>query len=190
MDSKIVIGTNSYVTLEEANSYISNVYMSFTEQYKQWFSSELSDSDKESALISSALALNNLKYQGSKQVYVKQPLAFPRRYIVGPGVYYTPFVTQCADTSLVTGCAGGSNGLELAKQAQIENALAYVIYGCTFTNARKRSLSGLRSKSVADVKETYDNNGYLIDEAEKGIYAPAKVKHILAPWLSESIFTV
>lgn len=190
MGTKIVVGTNSYVTLDEADSYISDTYMSFTQEYKRWFNSEITDSDKETALISSALALNTLKYQGSKQVYAKQALAFPRRYLVGPGVYYTPFVVQCADTSLNTGCAGGSNGIELAKRAQIENAVAYIVYGCTFTNTKQRSLSGLKSKAVADVRETYDNSGYLMTEAEKGIYAPEKVRHILAPWLSESIFTV
>lgn len=189
MDSKIQVNVNSYVTLEEATEYVSTYYMTTSAEYQAWNSDSLSDSDKETALIASTQALNNLKYNGRKRV-AGQKLAFPRVNVLMPGIYYTPFVVQSADTSLM-GCGfGNDNGLEAAKSAQIENALAHILYGCVYTNTKKRALSGLTSKRVDDVSESYANRTDLLYEAETGLYAPNKVKVLLKSWLDESVFTL
>lgn len=186
---KIEVGVNSYVTLEEAQAYVSTFYMSTSAEFKAWTSETLSDDDKETALIASAQALNNLKYNGRKRV-PGQKLAFPRVTVLMPGIYWTPFVVQYADTSLSSCGYGGDNGLESAKAAQIENALAHILYGCTYTTTKKRALSGITSKRVDDVAESYSNRTDLLYEAETGLYAPNKVKALLKSWLDESVFTL
>lgn len=188
MATKIEVGVNSYVTLEEAAKYVATYYMSGSAEFKAWNSEELSDADKETALIASAQALNTLKYSGRKKI-AGQRLAFPRANTLMPGIYYTPFVVQSQDASLM-GCGFGDNGLEAAKAAQIENAVAHVLLGCTYTNTKRRALSGITSKRVDDVSESYANGGALLYEAETGLYAPNKIKALLKSWLDESVFTL
>lgn len=189
MSSKINIGINSYVTLDEATEYVSTYYMSTSAEYKAWNNDGLSNSDRETALISSAQAINNLKYNGRKKI-AGQKLAFPRANVLTPGIYFTPFIIQAADTSLMTGGFGSDDGMEAAKQAQIENAVAHVMYGCVFSSTKKRALSGITSKHVDDVSESYNNRTDLLYDAETGLYAPNKVKVLLKSWLDESVFTL
>lgn len=188
MASKIQVGINSYVDLNDANEYVSLYYMSTSPEYQAWFSDSMTDSDKETALVASAQALNGFKYSGRKAV-AGQKLAFPRVNMLLPGIYYTPFVVQSKDASL-TSFGGGDNGLEAAKSAQIENAVAQVMFGCLTTKTRARALSGITSKRVDDVSESYSNNSTLIKSAETGIYNPAKIKTLLKSWLDESVFTL
>lgn len=189
MDSKIQVGVNSYVTLDEATQYVQMYYMSNSPEFKAWFNEELSDSDREVCLISSAQALNSLKYNGRKRV-AGQSLAFPRIQMIMPGIYFTPFVVQVADTSLIRGEYGGDDGLTAAKAAQVENAVSHLLLGCTYTATKRRALSGLNSKRVDDVSESYNNKSNLLVEADSGIYNLNKIKALLKSWLDESVFTI
>lgn len=187
--SKIQVGINSYVTLDEATEYVSTFYMTTSPEFKAWNNKDLSDSDKETALISSAQALNNLKYNGRKQV-AGQRLAFPRTSTLMPGIYWTPYVVQAGDTSLMSCGFGGDNGLSAAKNAQIENAIAHVLYGTVAVSTKQRALSGITSKRVDDVSESYNNQSNLLYDAETGLFAAKKVKALLKSWLDESVFSL
>jgi len=189
----LTLGVDSYVTLAEADSYVENNYMSTSNEMETW--SGLQDSDKEVVLRQSCLSLNNLKYTGSKQRN-GQKLAFPRmqRYGVGPGVATTLFVSQFTDNSLVD--QGGSTneqrtGISVAKDAQIENAIAYVqLKPKAIQDTRERRLSGLTSKRAGSIAETYDNKREdRFDNPENGIYS-SKVKVLLKAWLTESVYAL
>ena len=102
------VGTDSYVTLEEANDYVKSYYLSNSAEYISWFNSEVSDDDRRAALRQSALSLNNLKYTGRKKLR-GQSLAFPRvkPNYGGCGVINTLFISQTHDNSLVDSGSGG-----------------------------------------------------------------------------------
>ena len=71
----LIVGTDSYVTLEEANTYISTYYTSTNSQRIAWES--LSDEDKEVYLRNALVAMEQLHFQGRKYNNA-QALAFPR----------------------------------------------------------------------------------------------------------------
>jgi hypothetical protein len=76
----LVVGTDSYVTIEEANTYIANHYVSTNAQRIAWVA--LSDADKEIYLRNSIVELERLQYRGQRYQWATvQPLAFPRVYI-------------------------------------------------------------------------------------------------------------
>ena len=96
--SDLIVNKNSYVTLAEAESIITNTYTSDSPELKKW--NLLSRDDKIIVLRNSALALNNLRYKGRK-MQRRQPLAFPRQYAVIPGIMWTPYISQYYDNSLI-----------------------------------------------------------------------------------------
>lgn len=181
---------NTYVTKEEADSFIRERYMSTSPEYKAWFEHEGNEEDLIVALIQSALALNTYKYTGRK-LRQTQELAFPRRKYAMPGVYYLPFVYQSSDLSLTDGSLGADNGLKNAKAAQIKNALAHLVLGNrVVVDSKRRQLSGISSKKADDIAETYNDNNDASYYARIGIYAKEEVEAELKSWLTQSVYTL
>ena len=96
----LVVGTNSYVTNEEASTYVKTYYPSGHPMYSLWFS--LSVEDQNIALLKSTLNLEQLSYAGVK-TSTDQVLSFPRYTKLGQRT--TPIVPP------------------EVKAAQVENAL-------------------------------------------------------------------
>ena len=71
----LVIGENSYVTLEEAQNIVENELYSDSSEYTLWES--LSDKDKEIICKKGTLAINSLEFIGRRLVW-KTKLKFPR----------------------------------------------------------------------------------------------------------------
>lgn len=71
----LVVGTDTYVTLAEAVTYVTNMYMPSTDQYVRWFS--MSNDNKEVLLRRALRNIDRLPFVGSKAI-VGQTLAFPR----------------------------------------------------------------------------------------------------------------
>lgn len=69
------IGTNSYVTIEEADLYVSTHYRTSDVERETW--TELSEEDKQVLLLQASSALEQLPIIGRKSSRV-QSLAFPR----------------------------------------------------------------------------------------------------------------
>lgn len=186
----LVVGTNSYCTLEEANEYIDTHFVSDSIESEIW--GRLSDKDKEVYLIDSADSLNGLNYKGRKRVS-GQALVFPRMNYMMPGIIQLPIVcNQFADMTLISGL-GRDDGLEMAKEAQIENAVAHSLIGSRVINdTRTRVLSGLSSESAGSVSKSYNNNIGNVKSSMmlKGIYNPDKVEAKLKAWLTSSIFSI
>ena len=177
------LNTESYVTVEEANSLIANYFTSTNPLRTKW--SGLSDSDKESLLRHSCRAINSLKLDG-KRKFPGQVLEFPREKSGVCGVGYRLFVSQYGDNSL-NGSTPADGGLSEAKLAQTVNAC----YGCYFDSASLEqignNIKGLTSKKVGPIAETYYNpqsNTYNRD-VQKGIYTK-EVYSILVSWVCES----
>ena len=96
----LVVGTNSYVTNEEASTYVKTYYPSGHPMRSLWFN--LSVEDQNIALLKSALNLEQLSYAGVK-TSTDQVLSFPRYTKLGQRT--TPIVPP------------------EVKAAQVENAL-------------------------------------------------------------------
>lgn len=185
---ELEVGINTYVNVQEADNYVYTHFFESSPEYRTWFHEEMQDSDKKRSLISSAVALNNLKYTGAKKVR-GQALAFPRKKMVMPGYYMLPFTPQTYDYSLVNG-GGGDDGLKSAKAAQIENAIMMITLGTSaVTQAKKRNLSGIKSKRADDISETFEINNSTAD-ALTGLYAKEKVEKLLKAWLTKSVYTI
>ena len=122
------VGTNTYVTVQEANSYIIQHYMSHEEEYTLWF--EQSTLNRSTILRRAANNLERLPYVGKKSKKVQQ-LAFPR----WPEV----------QVPLAVG------------YAQIEEALALLLPETqdTLKETQERIRRGLRSYSIGQLSESF-----------------------------------
>ena len=71
----LVVGKNSYVTVDQADAYISSHYMSSSADWKRW--SSLDRTDKKVLLLSACQDIEQLPFPGRKAVR-DQELCFPR----------------------------------------------------------------------------------------------------------------
>ena len=187
--AELQVNINSYVSLEEAEKYIETFYTSTSAERTKW--GELNEDDKKVVLLSSARALNNLRYKGQKKIS-GQPLAFPRKYsVVGFGIGYVPYHSQYVDSTLFEGAFGNGDGLEAAKEAQIVNAVTGVAMNTNIiTDVLERSVACIKSKSAGRISESYDNDTTRARELSIGIYNMDKIRNILNAWLSDSVFSL
>jgi hypothetical protein len=190
---ELIVGTNSYVTVEEANDYISTHYLSIDEFRKNWDALTNSD-DKAAALIKSTQALNNLKYIGKqKNPRTQGNFQFPRinNLFNIPGTYTTLYDSQYYDSQLIQadGDVYGQNGMIAIKEATIENALAYINMGNIINTSRINSAGGIKSRRAGSVSESYDTKSKETKQALNGIYTPL-VDSILVDWLVSSAFAI
>lgn len=187
--AELQVNINSYVSLEEAENYIQTFYTSTSAERVKW--GALTEDDKKIVLLSSARALNNLRYKGQKKIK-GQPLAFPRKYqVVGFGLGYVPYTSQYIDNSLYEGAFGSGDGLAAAKEAQIVNAVTGVAMDSDIiTDVLERSVAGIKSKSAGRMSESYDNDTNRASNLSIGIYNMDKVRNILNCWLSDSVFSL
>jgi len=184
------VNVNSYVTLEEADTFVENNYMSMSAEYVKW--NELTDNDKIVALTSSATALNNLRYKGQKKIK-GQLLAFPRVYRlgVGFGIGYIPYVSQYVDSSLYEGVSSSDCGYTSAKEAQIVNAVAGVAVDADLiSDVRQRTVQAIKSESIGKVSKSYDIDSPRTKNIMRGIYDYDRVTYILNGWLTDSVFSL
>lgn len=71
----MTVGVDTYVTVDEADTYISTHYVSSSAEQQRW--SGLSVNDKTAYLLNALAHIERLPIKGRKAVYW-QPLAFPR----------------------------------------------------------------------------------------------------------------
>lgn len=100
----IEVGVDTYITVAETDTYISEHYVSGDERRKKW--AELEAADKEIYLRRAAAAIDSLSYPGAKCAR-DQVMAFPR---------------------VIYACGCGSDDCEVpaaVKAAQVEEAFEY-----------------------------------------------------------------
>lgn len=140
----ITVGTDSYVTVEEADAYIAEHFLSTDEQRKVW---EMAGDDKEIALRRACAALDSLMYRGVKYS-ISQTLAFPRyfgeNYTMIDGMLYAS--DRCPELKKVP---------PTVKAAQIEEALE-VISPTEATEDKDIRNNPIQSYSIGHLSETFD----------------------------------
>lgn len=142
----ITVGADSYVTIEEADAYIAEHFISADEQRKAW---EQAGDDKEIALRRACAALDSLMYRGVKFSF-PQALAFPRyfgeSYAMIDGVLYAPETERYPELKEVP---------QAVKVAQIEEALE-IISPTVATENRDIRNDPVQSYSIGHLSETFD----------------------------------
>jgi len=140
----ITVGTDTYITVAEADDHVELFYPSTDAQRLAW--ADLDEADKEVALRKAAKAMNTLKYTGCK-VDDDQALAFPRCY-----------VNQNTRSDIQTKYLGGwdcqDEVPEDVKEAQAEEALELAVPSGASSHA-KDIQRGITSKSVLHATESY-----------------------------------
>lgn len=176
----------SWVTLEEAEILINANFLSDDPLLETW--EGLSDSNKEVLLRQSARAITDAYKFIGRKANPGQYLAFPRYLDVLPvGIAYSLYTSQFFDNG-ISGSYDIGEGLEEAQLAQVINA----VYGATLApyalSTQSNFMSGLKSKSVGPINESYGNLTSITEAGLQGIYTK-KVEGILSKWLTSSHFS-
>lgn len=153
------VGTNTYVSREYADEYITSRYKTNSKDRKRW--EELSEEDKEILLINACDELENLQWQG-RTATKGQAMAFPR----------LPF--QYGKTDEIAPLR--------VKQAQVELALWLSDDTKQANQSQRQELQsqGVESFSIGDLSESY---GKGVGEKPAPLLC-SKVKALIAPYLS------
>jgi hypothetical protein len=144
-----------YVTLEEANEYVTNHFMSSNMTRVAWES--LSDADKMVLLRNSYRALEMLTFRGRKTSST-QPSAFPR----WPS---TDVPQQIKDAQV-------ANAIVLADESSREDAEYY----------DKLRTFGIKSYNIGNLSETLNTSAEGSTSSYQGIYSQ-EARRLLGPWL-------
>lgn len=181
----LVVGVDSYVTLEEANKYVQDYFANDAAITSKW--TALTDAAKESLLRQSTQAIDNLfKFKGRKKK-LSQPLQFPR--IIYSGLNGLPVFPEYKanpffDNSLMDSDYYNDGGLTLASRAVVENSVAAMNVVKPVHDAGVNAILGITSKKIGPIAETYGNaQGYEARAAKAGVYVYEKVAHILMPYI-------
>ncbi|MPW25951.1 hypothetical protein GC105_09125 [Alkalibaculum sp. M08DMB] len=152
-------GINSYVSIEEANTYIENYYRSNNPNRTRW--GALSEEDKEILLVNACAEIELLSFTGRK-AFRDQAMSFPRLPI------------QYGKTN--------EGAPDNVKKAQIELALWLSDDAKLEQQSKRKELQnqGVNSFSIGDLSESYkDGSG----ETPTPLMCP-KAKSLLAPYLN------
>ena len=145
-----------YVTLEEADEYVTNHFMSSNATRVAW--ETLSDADKMVLLRNSYRAIEMLTFRGRK-TSATQPSAFPR----WPS---TDVPTEIKDAQI-------ANAIVLADESSQEDVAYY----------DKLKTYGVKSYSIGNLSETLNTSTENPNSScYKGIYSQEAVR-FLSPWL-------
>jgi len=152
------VGTDSYVTLAEAEDYFDGKLHT-----SEW--DNAGKTTKEKALKEACRRINRLAFKGEKADET-QLLAFPRKMPLFNRIGVIGFTT---DTGIP----------EEVKQAQCEEALALLERG----NSQRRKLQqeGVQSFTLGNMSETYAPG------AGKGLLSQ-EARELLRPWLLGGVF--
>lgn len=137
----LVVGENSYITLEEAQSIVENELYSDSPEYTLWES--LSEKDKELICKKGTFAINSLNFIGQRLVW-QTNLKFPR-YI--DGIEQTPdeIKVACVINGLLDKMSTASEQYKL-----INNGIKSMTVGPNSVSFDTSKFSGVKGARVYD----------------------------------------
>jgi len=131
----MTVGIDTYVTVAEADEYISTHYRSNSKDRKRW--NELETEDKEVLLVNACTELETLPFQGRKAV-VDQPLSFPRLPMqYGRTDEGAPANVKAAQIELALWLSDEEKQVEIAQRVELQG-------------------QGVQSFSVGNLSESYN----------------------------------
>lgn len=163
----ITVGGDTYVTVDEATTYIEQQYLSTDIQRKAW--EGMAQADREICLRCACAALESLRYRGVKFAFMQQ-LAFPRyfgeNYAMLDGVLYAPEVARYPQLKEVPAAV---------KAAQVEEALE-IASPTNATQNRKIRNGAVRSYSIGHFSETFET---AVAGSVAAVLASAKAQELI-----------
>lgn len=144
----IVVNENSYLSLADANTYVSDNYVSTATEYTSW--GALNDANKELYLKKATKKIDRLYLRGIKAVST-QTLEFPRAIRTDYRRENFPLVNIRLDADWVIETEVSQN----VKDAQVEEALSILVDGTTANKRAKLQAQGVKSFSLGNLSENY-----------------------------------
>jgi hypothetical protein len=148
----ITVGTDTYISLADANTYVSNNYPTTATEYTTW--NNLTDANKELYLKKATKKIDRLLLRGVKAVST-QTLEFPRAIRTDYRRENFPLVNIRLDADWVVETAVSQQ----VKDAQVEEALQTVTQGATATKRQQLQAQGVKSFSLGNLSESYGSGG-------------------------------
>ena len=152
----LVIGTDSYISVADADTYMAENYVSTSTELVTW--NALIDGDKEIHLKNATKRIDRQIIRGVKAVD-SQTLEFPRaiesnyynlhfynRNVVGAQSYYR---------SNRYGYVAEEEVSQLVLDAQVEEAMTLSVEGTSVSKRSKLQQQGVKSFRIDDLSETY-----------------------------------
>lgn len=176
----LTVGTNTYISLADADTYISENYPSTSTEYVAW--DGLSDADKEIYLKKATKKIDRQILRGIKAID-SQTLEFPRAIHSNDRFYNNNVVGVSVnryDNYIVE-----SEVSEAVKAAQVEEALSISINGNSISNRQSLQQQGVKSFSLGDLSETYGTG--LASGFNSTVLASSEAKELLKYYLAGSV---
>ena len=144
----ITVGTDTYISLADADTYVAANYVSGDTKYTTW--DDLSDGDKEIYLKNATKKLDRQILRGVKAVST-QTLEFPRALYTNYRREDYPNLNIRLDGDWVI----ETEVAQRVKDAQVEEALQILIDGSTANDRIKLQQQGVKSFKIGDLSESY-----------------------------------
>lgn len=145
----LTVGTNTYISLADAETYFSERLFS-----TNW--STNTDETKKMALIAATKKIDKLNLQGCKALST-QTLAFPRAFYIGNSVYSSLYEFSIDNIRGEGWYVEGSIS-NLVKEATCEEAISILTYGESANKRQELQNQGVKSFSIGNLSETYSTN--------------------------------
>lgn len=146
----LTVGTDSYISVADATTYIASNYTSTSSVYTAW--NALSAGDKEIYLRKATKKIDRQMLRGIKAID-SQVLEFPRAIKSNERFYDEDVVG--VSVSRYNNYVVESSVSQLVKDAQVEEAVALNIDGGGLSNRQKLQRQGVKSFSLGDLSEEY-----------------------------------
>jgi hypothetical protein len=169
----ITVGTDTYISVADATTYISENYFATEDKYIAW--AALSAGDKEISLRRACRKIDRQRFQGLKAVST-QALEFPRAIKTDYWLSDYPTLNIYYDSGYVV----QSEVPDSVKYAQIEEAVSMV----SGTSDRvKLQKEGVTSFSIGNLSESYSSG----KSSENYSLVSEEAKELLKVWILRSV---
>lgn len=176
----LLVGETSYISLADANTYMSSNYISTSTEYTTW--NALSDGNKEIYLKKATKKIDRQILRGIKAVD-SQTLEFPRAIYSNDRFYNNNVVGVSVnryDNYIVE-----SEVSQAVKDAQVEEALALSVNGTSLTQRQKLQQQGVKRFSLGDLSEEYGTG--LSSSFNSTILSSTEAKELLKYYLAGKV---
>ena len=146
----ITVGTDTYITLAAADTYVAANYLSTDTKYTTW--DNLTDANKEIYLKRATKRLDRQYLRGIKAVST-QTLEFPRAIQTDYRRTNYPLINITLDNDWVI----ETEVAQMVLDAQVEESLSASTQGTTANKRAELQAQGVKSFSLGNLSEDYGN---------------------------------
>ena len=146
----LTVGTDSYISIIDADLYMTNSYVSTSTELIAW--NLLTDGDKEIHLKNATKRIDRQILRGIKAVDT-QILEFPRA--IKSNMYYYDTNITGVNVNRYRDYVVESEVSQRVKDAQVEEAITLSVEGSSINNRQKLQQEGIKSFTLGDLSETY-----------------------------------